>query len=152
MQCRKKRQWNTSRATRLRMTFRRERLDPDIKNGEPPFGPIHGWERNILGKNLPGFTCGPFLTTKDEVADPHNLHLQTRLNDEVMQDTKTDDLIFKLPEIIATIRSGTAFILATLSRQALPQVWVLAGTRTFLCTRAIQLRLNQRALVYLPTH
>ena len=75
---------------------------PDIKNGEPPFGPIHGWERNILGKNLPGFTpCGPFLTTKDEVADPHNLHLQTRLNDKVMQDTKTDDLIFKLPEIIA---------------------------------------------------
>ena len=27
---------------------------PDIKNGEPPFGPIHGWERNILGKIYQG--------------------------------------------------------------------------------------------------
>lgn len=75
---------------------------PDIKKGEPPFGPIHGWERNILGKNLPGFTpCGPVMVTKDEIPHPYDLHLQTRLNGEVMQDTKTDDLIFKLPEIIS---------------------------------------------------
>jgi 2-keto-4-pentenoate hydratase/2-oxohepta-3-ene-1,7-dioic acid hydratase in catechol pathway len=75
---------------------------PDIKEGEPPFGPIHGWERNIMGKNLPGFTpCGPVIVTKDEIPDPYDLHLQTRLNGEVMQDTKTDDLIFKLPEIIS---------------------------------------------------
>ena len=75
---------------------------PDIKAGEPPFGPIHGWERNVMGKNLPGFTpCGPVMVTKDEIADPHDLHLQTRLNGEIMQDTRTDDLIFKLPEIIS---------------------------------------------------
>jgi acylpyruvate hydrolase len=75
---------------------------PDISAGEPPFGPILGWERNILGKNLPGFTpCGPVITTKDEIADPYNLQLQTRLNGEVMQSTKTDDLLFKLPQIIA---------------------------------------------------
>lgn len=75
---------------------------PDIKAGEPPFGPIHGWERNIMGKNLPGFTpCGPVIVTKDEIADPYNLHLQTRLNGNVMQDTKTDDLIFKCAEVIA---------------------------------------------------
>ena len=75
---------------------------PDIKMGDPPFGPIHGWERNIMGKNLPGFTpCGPVIVTKDEISDPHDLHLQTRLNGEIMQDTRTDDLIFKLPEIIS---------------------------------------------------
>lgn len=75
---------------------------PDIKKGEPPFGPIHGWERNIMGKNLPGFTpCGPVIVTKDEISDPYDLHLQTRLNGEVLQDTKTDDLIFKCAEIIA---------------------------------------------------
>ncbi len=75
---------------------------PDIRSGEPPFGPIHGWERNIMGKNLPGFTpCGPVIVTKDEISDPYNLNLQTRLNGEVMQDTKTDDLIFKLPTIIS---------------------------------------------------
>lgn len=75
---------------------------PDITAGEPPFGPIHGWERNVMGKNLPGFTpCGPVIVTKDEIADPHDIHLQTRLNGTVMQDTRTDDLIFKLPEIIS---------------------------------------------------
>lgn len=75
---------------------------PDIRSGEPPFGPIHGWERNVMGKNLPGFTpCGPVIVTADEIPDPHDLHLQTRLNGEVMQDTRTDDLIFKLPEIIS---------------------------------------------------
>jgi acylpyruvate hydrolase len=75
---------------------------PDIKKGEPPFGPIHGWERNIMGKNLPGSTpCGPVIVTKDEIADPYDLHLQTRLNGEVMQDTKTDDLIFKIPAIVS---------------------------------------------------
>ncbi|PPR10167.1 MAG: Ureidoglycolate lyase [Alphaproteobacteria bacterium MarineAlpha11_Bin1] len=75
---------------------------PDIKMGEPPFGPIHGWERNIMGKNLPGFTpCGPVIVTKDEIRDPHDLILQTRLNGKIMQNTKTDDLIFKLPEIIS---------------------------------------------------
>ena len=75
---------------------------PDIRSGTPPFGPIHGWERNIMGKNLPGFTpCGPFVVTKDEVPDPHRLHLQTRLNGEVMQDTGTDDLIFGIPRIVS---------------------------------------------------
>ena len=75
---------------------------PDIKSGKPPFGPIHGWERNIMGKNLPGFTpCGPVIVTKDEIRDPYDLRLSTRLNGKVMQDTKTDDLIFKLPEIIS---------------------------------------------------
>lgn len=75
---------------------------PDIKKGEPPFGPIHGWERNIMGKNLPGFTpCGPVIVTKDEIKDPYDLHLQTRLNGTVMQDTKTDDLIFKIAEVVS---------------------------------------------------
>jgi acylpyruvate hydrolase len=75
---------------------------PDIYKGEPPFGPIHGWERNIMGKNLPGFTpCGPVIVTKDEISDPYDLHLETRLNGEVMQETKTDDLIFKISEIVS---------------------------------------------------
>ncbi len=75
---------------------------PDIGSGDPPFGPIHGWERNIMGKNLPGFTpCGPVIVTADEISDPHDLHLQTRLNGQIMQDTSTSDLIFKLPEIIS---------------------------------------------------
>ena len=41
------------------------------------------------------------MTTADEIADPHDLQVTTRLNGEVMQSTKTDDLIFKLPEMIS---------------------------------------------------
>lgn len=74
----------------------------EVFGSNSAFGGIHAWERNIMGKQLPGFTpCGPVMVTKDEIADPHDLQLTTTLNGEVMQSTKTDDLIFKLPEIIA---------------------------------------------------
>lgn len=66
------------------------------------FPAIHAWERNVMGKNLPGFTpCGPYLVTRDEIADPHALQLETRLNGQIMQSSGTDDLIFKLPQLIA---------------------------------------------------
>jgi 2-keto-4-pentenoate hydratase/2-oxohepta-3-ene-1,7-dioic acid hydratase in catechol pathway len=41
------------------------------------------------------------LVTKDEILDPHNLQMTLTLNGEVMQSTKTDDMIFKLPELIS---------------------------------------------------
>ena len=69
---------------------------------EKPFDAISAWDRNILGKQLPTFCpCGPVIVTKDEIADPHNLQLTLTLNGEVMQSSKTDDLIFNLPQIIA---------------------------------------------------
>ena len=69
---------------------------------EKPFEAISAWDRNILGKQLPTFCpCGPVIVTKDEIADPHDLQLTLTLNGEVMQSTKTDDLIFNLPQIIA---------------------------------------------------
>lgn len=75
---------------------------PEIRAAEGPFGAIHAWERNIMGKNLPTFTpCGPVITTADEIADPHDLQLTTTLNGEVMQSTKTDDLIYNVPQIVA---------------------------------------------------
>jgi 2-keto-4-pentenoate hydratase/2-oxohepta-3-ene-1,7-dioic acid hydratase in catechol pathway len=60
------------------------------------------WERNIMGKNLPGFSpCGPVITTADEIPDPHDLQLTTRLNGEVMQSTKTDDLVYNVPQMVS---------------------------------------------------
>ena len=41
------------------------------------------------------------ITTKDEIEDPHNLLLEFRLNGEVMQSTRTDDLIFNIPQIVS---------------------------------------------------
>jgi 2-keto-4-pentenoate hydratase/2-oxohepta-3-ene-1,7-dioic acid hydratase in catechol pathway len=75
---------------------------PEFFGAEGKFDAIHTWERNIMGKNLPSFTpCGPVMVTADEIADPHDLQMTLRLNGEVMQSTKTDDLIFKLPEMIS---------------------------------------------------
>lgn len=60
------------------------------------------WGINIMGKQLPTFCpMGPVMVTRDEIADPHNLNLTTRLNGEVMQSANTNDLVFKLPELIA---------------------------------------------------
>ena len=45
--------------------------------------------------------AGPFLATADEVADPHALRVQFRMNGETLQDSSTDQLIFGIPELIA---------------------------------------------------
>jgi acylpyruvate hydrolase len=64
-------------------------------------GPIHAWEHNLLGKMFPTFCpMGPVLATKDEVPDPANVKLQTRLNGKVMQDANTDDLVFSVVRLI----------------------------------------------------
>lgn len=64
-------------------------------------GPIHAWEHNILGKLFPTFCpMGPVLATKDEIPDPANVKLQTRLNGKVMQDANTDDLVFSVVQLI----------------------------------------------------
>jgi len=50
---------------------------------------------------------GPWLVTSDEIPDPHTLHLTTRLNGEVMQDTETSDLMFNVNQLIAYISTVT---------------------------------------------
>ena len=64
-------------------------------------GPIHAWEHNLLGKMFPTFCpMGPVLATKDEVPDPDNVRIVTRLNGKVMQDANTDDFVFNVPKLI----------------------------------------------------
>src|SRR5262245_6531644 len=62
---------------------------------------IHAWEHNLLGKMFPTFCpMGPGLATKDEVPDPDDVKIVTRLNGQVMQDANTDDLVFGVPKLI----------------------------------------------------
>ena len=64
-------------------------------------GPIHAWEHNLLGKMMPTFCpMGPVIATKDEVPDPDDVKIVTRLNGQVMQDANTDDLVFSVPQLI----------------------------------------------------
>lgn len=56
-----------------------------------------GWRLNHLGKQFPGFCpVGPVLLTRDEVPDPPDLQLTTRVNGVVMQSAHTSDLIFSI--------------------------------------------------------
>jgi 2-keto-4-pentenoate hydratase/2-oxohepta-3-ene-1,7-dioic acid hydratase in catechol pathway len=43
---------------------------------------------------------GPYLTTIDEVGDPHGLSLKTWVNGELRQDASTDDMIFSCWEMV----------------------------------------------------
>lgn len=54
-----------------------------------------------LGKSFPTFTpLGPAITTADEVPDPHALRISLTINGETLQDSNTNDLIFKIPALI----------------------------------------------------
>jgi 2-keto-4-pentenoate hydratase/2-oxohepta-3-ene-1,7-dioic acid hydratase in catechol pathway len=49
----------------------------------------------VKGKSCDHFApLGPFILTKDEVPDPQNLRLWTKLNGEIVQDSNTNDMVF----------------------------------------------------------
>ncbi|BAQ10256.1 2-keto-4-pentenoate hydratase [Bacillus sp. OxB-1] len=61
-------------------------------------------QQYFLGKSLEG-SCplGPYLVTKDELPNPQNLSIVTKVNDEVRQNSNTSKMIFKIDELIAEI-------------------------------------------------
>ena len=59
------------------------------------------------GKSLDGYCpMGPWIVTADEVANPHNLPIRLRVNGELKQDGNTAQMIFSIPQIIATLSLG----------------------------------------------
>lgn len=67
-----------------------------------PAPTAQAWERNVLGKNFPGFApVGPVIATKDELPTPLAYHMETVVNGEVMQSSTQDDLVFVPAEMIA---------------------------------------------------
>ena len=61
----------------------------------------------VRGKSCDTFCpIGPWLTTRDEVPDPHALHISTRVNGQVLQDSNTHHLIFQIPELIEFITAS----------------------------------------------
>ncbi|MBL0888344.1 fumarylacetoacetate hydrolase family protein [Myceligenerans indicum] len=67
--------------------------------------------RDWLAKRSPTFTLGksfdthgplgPWLTTDDEIDDPHGLRMTLTVNGEVRQDGRTDDMIYDIYDQIA---------------------------------------------------
>jgi 2-keto-4-pentenoate hydratase/2-oxohepta-3-ene-1,7-dioic acid hydratase in catechol pathway len=61
------------------------------------------WDK---GKGCDSFApLGPWLVTKDEIPNPHNLRLWLKVNEQTMQDGNTDDLIFDIPTLVSYISS-----------------------------------------------
>lgn len=55
----------------------------------------------VRGKGLDTFApLGPFITTRDEIDDVHNLKIEGILNGTVMQSSNTSKMIFKVPYLI----------------------------------------------------
>jgi acylpyruvate hydrolase len=90
-----------------------------------------------IGKTFDTFApMGPALVTADEVPDPHNLKIRLTIDDEVMQDSNTCNLIFNIPQLVAslsevmTLEPGDVVSTGTppgvgLARK--PQRWLRAG-------------------------
>jgi 2-keto-4-pentenoate hydratase/2-oxohepta-3-ene-1,7-dioic acid hydratase in catechol pathway len=63
------------------------------------------------GKSLDG-SCpmGPWIVTRDEVADPHNLPIRCLVNGVVKQDANTNQFIFRLPALIEWLSRGMTLL------------------------------------------
>lgn len=58
----------------------------------------------FLGKSLDG-TCplGPYLVSKDEIPDPQNLSIVTKVNGEIRQNSSTKHMMFPVADIISVV-------------------------------------------------
>jgi acylpyruvate hydrolase len=83
----------------------------DLQGREPQ------WTR---AKGADGFCpFGPWITTADEIDDPHALSLRTWVNGQPRQDSSTSNLIFTIPELIefidetCTLHAGDVILTGT---------------------------------------
>jgi len=61
----------------------------------------------VRGKGLDTFApIGPFITSRDEIADVQALNIQGRLNGQVMQSSNTGKMIFAVAYLVAYISQG----------------------------------------------
>ena len=91
----------------------------------------------LAGKTFDSFApVGPDLVTRDELADPHALPIRLRLNGQTMQNSNTDQLIFKIDEVIAylsqimTLQPGDLIFTGTppgVGMARKPPVWLAPG-------------------------
>jgi 2-keto-4-pentenoate hydratase/2-oxohepta-3-ene-1,7-dioic acid hydratase in catechol pathway len=71
------------------------------------FDPFFDW---LMGKWFDGFCpLGPEVVTADEVRDPQGLAIRLWVNDQLMQDSNTSQMIFGIPETIHYISQVLTF-------------------------------------------
>ena len=90
-----------------------------------------------LGKSFPTFApMGPWVVSRDEIADPHRLGISMTIGGERLQDANTSQMIYKIPALIEylssivplqvgdVISTGTP---AGVGMGRTPQRWLKAG-------------------------
>ena len=106
-------------------------------------GSVRDWQRHTIqwtaGKNFSktgGF--GPWLMTRDEIADDEELSIETRLNGQVMQHSTTKHMIFSIPVLIkyistfTSLQPGDVIVTGTpggVGARREPPVWMKAGDK-----------------------
>ncbi len=64
-----------------------------------------------MSKSFPTFCpLGPAIVTADEIADPHSLRIGLSIDGEVLQNSSTRELVFKIPELIEYLSSITPLL------------------------------------------
>ncbi len=81
---------------------------------------VRGVEERSMRKSIDTYTVmGPWLTTADEIGDPHNLQLTLTVNGEPRQSNNTANLLIKVRELISwasnwyTLQPGDLFMTGT---------------------------------------
>jgi acylpyruvate hydrolase len=78
---------------------------PEMKaaeSGTDPARYVAYYNLNLLNKQYPTFCpLGPVLATADDFGDPHDVHIETKLNGVVMQSAKTSGLTHTIAQMLA---------------------------------------------------
>lgn len=77
------------------------------------------WDK---GKGCNTFApLGPFMASKEEIKDPHNLRLWLKLNGKTVQDSNTADFIFDIPHMISYVSQFMALLPGDVISTGTPQ-------------------------------
>ncbi|MCP4391630.1 MAG: fumarylacetoacetate hydrolase family protein, partial [Gammaproteobacteria bacterium] len=106
----------------------------DVSARDLQFKPGDQWLR---GKCLDSFCpLGPYLVTRDEVPDPHQLSIKCMLNGDVMQDSNTHEMIYNIPYLIEYLSAAFTLlpgdVIATGTPHGVgafrdPPIWLKSG-------------------------
>jgi len=67
----------------------------DVQEQDKQFGRAKGFDTFA--------PCGPWITTRDEISDPQNLKLITKINGHLRQNSSTSNMFIKIPSIISKL-------------------------------------------------
>lgn len=67
----------------------------DVQEQDKQFGRAKGFDTFA--------PCGPWITTRDEISDPQNLKLITKINGQLRQNSSTSNMFIKIPSIISKL-------------------------------------------------